>query len=361
MDQQHTPVNTPLPRNVLTTNNPDQDSTLAHTPSSQKQVESFTPVVRQNDRFVNPLGKPLQPGTIFICDKIPFIVSNNSKIYNFTGGRFKQLYVTDPSEHKFSVSLPNSPSTFSSIINSVISLLSRFGSKQTNPNKPNENQMWTIMEASNTKAFNNNANVDLYVSTDTIADVDVSNSEYPSPNAVHHESHHNPSPHKNLFPDSVRNEMLMHYNRIVIGSFKEFFQSVNTNNLAEVLQALKELNFILANRAPELAWHYNMELEPQQITAEEVPELVRAHLNCNTAYNLEDSIRGRPCSRGSQHHWYSQQSLPLPRYNQHSESSETLFIQIEIMIILTTALLTNIIHPILLEIPLTQVKIWLIQ
>ena len=42
-------------------------------------------------------------------------------------------------------------------------------------------------------------------------------------------------------------KMLTHYNRIVIGSFKEFFQHVNTNNLAEVLQALKELNSILAN------------------------------------------------------------------------------------------------------------------
>ena len=60
-DQQHTPVNTPLPRNMLSTNDPDQDSTLADTPSSQRQVKSFTPHVRQNDRFVNPSGKPLQP------------------------------------------------------------------------------------------------------------------------------------------------------------------------------------------------------------------------------------------------------------------------------------------------------------
>ena len=204
---------------------------------------------------------PFNHGTIIIYDKILFIVSNNGKIYNFTGGSFKQLYVTDPSKHKFLASLANSPSTFSSIINSIISLLPRFGSKQTNPNKTNENQKQTIMETSNTKAFNNNGNVDLNVSTDTIADIDISDLEYLSPNAVHHESHHNPSPQENLFQDSVRNEMLMHYNRIVIGSFKEFFQSVNINNLAEVLQALKELNFALANRAPELALHYNMELE----------------------------------------------------------------------------------------------------
>ena len=118
-DQQGTPVNTPIPRSVLTDNGPDQDSTSADTPSSQRQVESFTPCVRQNDRFVDPSGKPLQPGTIIICDKIPFVVSNNGKIYNFTGGSFKQLYVADSREHKFLVSLANSPSTFSSIINSV--------------------------------------------------------------------------------------------------------------------------------------------------------------------------------------------------------------------------------------------------
>ena len=67
-----------------------------------------------------------------------------------------------------------------------------------------------------------------------------------------------------------------------------------------------------------------MELEPKQITVE-VGDLVRAHLNCNTAYNPEHSIRGRPHSRGNQHHQYSQQSLLLPRYNQHSERSETHF------------------------------------
>ena len=56
--------------------------------------------------------------------------------------------------------------------------------------------------------------------------------------------------------------MLSHYNRIVIGCFKDIFQSVDTNNLAKVLQALKELNLMLANRVPELAAHYNIPLEP---------------------------------------------------------------------------------------------------
>ena len=141
---------------------------------------------------------------------------------------------------------------------------------------------------------------------------------------VHHEMCNNPFLHRNLFQDSVRNEMLTHYNRIVIGSFKEFFQSVNTNNLAEVLQAIKELSFMLANRTLELAAHYNMPLEACQITAE-VPDLVRAHLYCNPAYNPEHSIRGRPHSQGNQYHWYSQQSSLLLRYNQHSERSDTHF------------------------------------
>ena len=115
-DQQHTPVNTLLSRQMLTTSDPNQDTLPTDTPSSQRQVESFTPCVRKNDRFVDPSGKPLQPGTVIICNKIPFVVSNNGKMYNFTGGSFKQLYVADPSKHKFLVSLANSPSTFSSII-----------------------------------------------------------------------------------------------------------------------------------------------------------------------------------------------------------------------------------------------------
>ena len=81
---------------------------------------------------------------------------------------------------------------------------------------------------------------------------------------------------------------------------------------------------MLANRAPELAAHYNMSLEPCQISAE-VPNLVRAHLHCNTVYNPEHSIRGRPHSRGNHYHQYSKQSSLLPRYNQHTERSDTHF------------------------------------
>ena len=135
---------------MLTANGPDQNPISTDTPSSQRQVKSFTPCIRQNDRFVDPSGKPLQLGTIIMCDKIPFVVSNT--IYNFTGGSFTQLYVTDSSEHKFLVSLANSPSTFSSIINSVISLLPRFSSKQTDSNKhTTENQVQPIIKASKQK------------------------------------------------------------------------------------------------------------------------------------------------------------------------------------------------------------------
>ena len=119
--------------------------------------------------------------------------------------------------------------------------------------------------------------------------------------------------------------MLTQYNRIVISCFKNFFQSLDTNNLAEVLQALKELNFMLANRAPELAAHYNIALELHQVSTEEVPNLVKDHLHCNAAYYLECSVRGRPCSRGNQYHWYNQQSSLLLRYNQQSQRSDARF------------------------------------
>ena len=97
------------------------------------------------------------------------------------------------------------------------------------------------------------------------------------------------------------------------------------NNLAEVLQALKELNFVLANRAPELAVHYNMMLEPHQISAEEVPDLVKAHLYYATAYNPDQSIRGRPHSRGNQYYQYNRQSSPITKVNQQAHRSDAHF------------------------------------
>ena len=143
--------------------------------------------------------------------------------------------------------------------------------------------------------------------------------------SICHDTQDTASHQGNLFQNCTCNEMSNHYNRVVIGCFKDTFQSVNMNNLAEVLQALKELNFMLANRAPELAAHYNMLLEPQQISAEEVPDLVKAHLHHATTYSPEYSIRGRPHSRGNQYHRYNRQSCPLPRYNQQTNRSDMHF------------------------------------
>ena len=151
--------------------------------------------------------------------------------------------------------------------------------------------------------------------------------------------------------------MLTHYNRTVIGSFKEFFQSINTNNLAEGLQALKELNFMLANRAPELALHYNMALKPHQITAEEVSDLVRAHLNCNTATiqstaSEKDSTPEVINAIGTANsHLHYQGTTNNPK------GQILIFLQIEVMVIHILILLVNVIHLELLGIPLIQVTI----
>ena len=70
--------------------------------------------------------------------------------------------------------------------------------------------MQSIIEASNTEAFDNNRKKTLTVSTDTIADVNISDFVDMSPDVVHYEMHHNLSLHENLFQDSLRNEMLTH-------------------------------------------------------------------------------------------------------------------------------------------------------
>ena len=128
---------------------------------------------------------------------------------------------------------------------------------------------------------------------------------------------------ENVFPNHTCNEMLSHYNHILIGCFKEIFQSVDTNNLAAVLQALKELNFVLANRAPELSVHYSIPLEPQQVSAEEVPDFVTTYFNRPTANTTEHSSRGRLRTRGSQHYRYNRQSSTIPWCNQQKSRSDT--------------------------------------
>ena len=121
----------------------------------------------------------------------------------------------------------------------------------------------------------------------------------------------------------THNEMLNHYNHIVVGCFKEIFQGMDTNNLPAVLQALKELNFILANRAHKLSVHYGFALEPQQISNEEVPNLISAYLNRPAANPPEHSSKGRPRTRGNIQYRPSRQSLPVPRYNYNGRNRQT--------------------------------------
>ena len=116
--------------------------------------------------------------------------------------------------------------------------------------------------------------------------------------------------------------MLSCYNHIVVGCFKDIFQTVDTNNLPALLQALKELNFILANRAPELSAHYGIPLEPWHVCAEKVPDFVSAYLHRSTAKSAEHSSRERPRTRGNQQYRPSRQSLPVPRYNRQTNRSD---------------------------------------
>ena len=107
-EAQSVPVYPQFSRSVLTENGSNQASNTISTLPSQRQAEALTPCVRQNDRYVDPSGNPLQPGTVIVCDDLPFVVSTNCKNYNFMGGNMKQLYFTDPSKHKFLVTSGNS-------------------------------------------------------------------------------------------------------------------------------------------------------------------------------------------------------------------------------------------------------------
>ena len=199
-----TPANLPLPRSIL----PDNSSHAATvTPNSNspvviltqdKQVKGLTPCMRQHDRFVDPKGKPLQPGTVIVCEDPPFVVSSNGKIYNFMGGNMKQLYVNDASEHKFLVKAANSPSAFSNMIGSVLSLLPGFHRRknQTNNSKDVEDQKQatqTTSEASTIETFNTihsgkSSKISNHV--DTASEVNVSDlaNFYVNEN-VHHDIH----------------------------------------------------------------------------------------------------------------------------------------------------------------------------
>ena len=96
------------------------------TASAQERLRHLHPVQDYMTGLWIPQVSHSQPGTVIVCEDLPFVVSSNSKIYNFTGGNMKQLYITDPSKHTFLVKAANSPNSFSGIFSSVLGLLPRF-------------------------------------------------------------------------------------------------------------------------------------------------------------------------------------------------------------------------------------------
>ena len=205
---------------------------------------------------------------------------------------WKQLYVADPREHKFLVNEANRPGTITNILGLVLSMLPGFRKKQNNTaHNPNETeeQMSETPEAStfdtasyidnkNTVNYNgkteNEGNNIHYNTIETIAKNEVflntknvinqkinisDTADFHVSLNPQNETHDSELSHIHtetmLRMHHANNKMLNHYNHIVVGSFKEIFQGIDTNNLPAVLQALKELNFILPNRAHELSAH----------------------------------------------------------------------------------------------------------
>ena len=128
---------TPLPEtpvNPATVPSLPSASPLARSILSDNSSHAVTDTsnTRQHDRFVDPKSKPLQWGMVIFCEELPFIVSNNGKIYSYLGGNMKQLYIADPSEYKFLVKEANRPSTLSNILDSVLGMLPGFHKRHIN-------------------------------------------------------------------------------------------------------------------------------------------------------------------------------------------------------------------------------------
>ena len=94
--------------------------------------------------------------------------------------------------------------------------------------KTYEDQTQSATEASTIETIctaNSNKVMNLSTSMDTIPKVGVSDLANLSADiSIHHDAHDTPSLHGDLFQYSTQNEMLTHYNRVVIGCFKDFFQ-----------------------------------------------------------------------------------------------------------------------------------------
>ena len=317
---------------VTDTSNPNSPVPIS---SQDRQVEVLMPCTRQHDRFVDPEGKPIQLGMVIFCKELPFIISNNSNIYNYMGGNMKQLYIANPSEHKFLVKEANRPSTFSNILDSVLGMLPRLCKRQINVVHNTmgvEDQQQAIPKASTIDTISNldsgkNSKMGNNVDNNTESNAFMNNihntydiADFCANTSTQNDIHNSglfPMYTETMFPNPCTcNDMLSHCNCILIGCFEDIFQTVDTNNLSAVLQALQELNFILANKAPELSAHYGIPLEPQQVSIEEVPDFVTAYLHRPTANSTEPSSRGGPRTRGNQHYRHARQSSPVLRYNQ---------------------------------------------
>ena len=213
----HTPVTTPVARSIPSDSNSSavMDTSNSNTPvpitMQDREVEVLTPCTRQHDKFVDPAGRPLQPGTVIFCDDLPFIVSANSKICNYTGGNMEQLYVADPSEHKLLVNEANRPGTLSNILESVLGMLPGFWKKQNNAlhnTKEIEEQTQATPEA---LTIDTTSNLEIDI-VNFHANVSAQNDTYssdlsPIPTKTMLQTHH------------VHNEMSRHYNHIVVGCF----------------------------------------------------------------------------------------------------------------------------------------------
>ena len=140
----------------------------------------------------------------------------------------KQLYIANPSEHKFLVKATNSPSTFTNIFHSVLGLIPRFRKRQSQmDNHKDEDQEQTAAEASTVKTIHtisSGKGTELGNNVDTASEVDASDlANFCADENAHHNIHDVILYPENMFPDSTRNKMLRHYNRIVIGCFKDIF------------------------------------------------------------------------------------------------------------------------------------------
>ena len=187
----------------------------------------------------------------------------------------KQIYIADPREHRFLVGEENRPGVIANILGSVLIMLPGFHNRQNSttldPSESDEQvsampETSTIETASminKNSAINNDGNAEKGGNTihNNTNETSIENEVFLNTRNIEDQKDDNPDTadfHVNqgqqddaqnsklspfhtetmLRTHHAHNEMFNHYNCIVVGSFKEMFQGVNTNNLQAVLQAL---------------------------------------------------------------------------------------------------------------------------